>query len=276
MQSVRYGLAVFIVAGMFAVLPQRVYAAQSTEHLLKLIGFDAFVSALSQSFQDSDNAMAQSDEGFGVAWDLAAKQIFPSDDMFQDITGEIDGSLEAEEIDEMVQFFETGLGKKVTDMEVAAQTGEASLRLEVEGAQILAEMIENDVDRLERYTSMVEALGVVESQVATAMNINFAIMSGMAASGKLPYEMSEEEILGNIASQQDLMRADIQNSVYVTFAFTYQGLSDAELDEYIAFLTSDNGRALYGSINRATETVLNVRAHAFGARLMELQGVQEL
>lgn len=276
MKSMRH---VSIVLGLCAALfliPQKGLASQSTEHLLKLIGFDAFVEGLALSFQDSDNALAQSDEGFGVAWDLAARQVFPADDMLEEIVGQMDGALPAENIDEMIQFFESDLGRKVTELEVAAQTGEGAARLQSEGSAILTDMIENDPARLQQYAAMVDALGIVEAQVTTAMNINFAIMTGMSASGKLPYEMSEEEILGNIAAQQDMFRADIQDNVFITFAYTYQDLSDAELAAYIDFLTSQNGRALYTNINRATEDVLSVRARAFGTRLMELQGVREL
>ncbi len=267
----------YMFAGFLAVaLPAHASNRDATETLLELFGFDAYVESIAEALRETDGVVDQSDTGFAVAWDLAAAQVFPASAMMDEILDALDGSLSASEIDEATMFLTSDLGARVTELEVAAQAPGLSAIVEAEGAEILADLIAEQAPRLDEYTRMIEALGAVDSQVAAAMNLNFAIYSGMSQSGKLPYQLSEAEILGLLAAQQDQMRAQIRDHTYINMAYTYRDLPDQDLSGYIDFLTSDVGRALYGATNLATEQVLGRRARLFGSRLMELQGVQEL
>jgi|GEM_PF-2871165 len=248
----------------------------ASAELLRLLGYDVYVQGVSEALRDTDNAISGDGSGLSVAWDLAASETFPPEKMLSEIVAAIDGTIDAAHIAEATSFLTSDLGRRVTQLEMEAQKPGQSGRVDQEGAALLAALIASDDDRLEAYTRMIEALGAIDAGVASAMNLNYAIYAGMSQSGLLPYHLSEAELLELVASQRDMMRADIQDQMYMTFAFTYRDLSDQDLAQYMAFLTSKSGRAVYSAINLATDDVMGRRAHLFGARLMQLQGVQEL
>lgn len=248
----------------------------ATETLLKLLGYDVFVESFSETLRSTNNQIAGSDTRLAVAWELAASETFPANQMMDEIVSAMDGTLDSDHVVEATEFLSSELGVLVTNMEIEAQRPDESDRVDAQGETILAELIEKKAPRLDAYTDMIDALGAIDNEVAAAMNLNYAIYAGMSQSGKLPYQLSEAEILELVVSQQDMLRAHIRDKIYTMFAYTYRDLSDDQLSDYIGFLTSKAGTAVYGAIHVATEGVLSTRAQRFGNRLMELQNVQEL
>jgi len=160
----------------------------ATETLLKLLGYDVFVESFSETLRSTNNQIAGSDTRLAVAWELAASETFPANQMMDEIVSAMDGTLDS----------------------------------------ILAELIEKKAPRLDAYTDMIDALGAIDNEVAAAMNLNYAIYAGMSQSGKLPYQLSEAEILELVVSQQDMLRAHIRDKIYTMFAYTYRDLSLSE------------------------------------------------
>lgn len=263
---------VAVVCLTMMALPAR---AASTEALLKLIGFDSFVESFVEALRSTDEQISGTDEDANLAWDLAASQVFPPAKLMEEIVASMDGTMDPEDIKEATIFFETGLGKLVTQMEVDAQSLESGV-VDERGSDVLADLIENNPDRVQAYTDMIDALGAIEAEVAAAMNLNLAIYSGMSRSGRMGFQLSDAEILELVSSQHDMFRSLIRDQIYITFAYTYRNLSDADLRTYTEFLSSGAGKALYSNIHRATEDVFGQRAQLFGERVMELQGVKEL
>ncbi len=257
-------------------LPVGAANGSATATLLKLLGYDAFVESFAIALGESNKQLELGDDRLALAWELAARETFPSDKMLEEIVSAVAVGLDADHVKAATVFLSSELGMLVTRMEVEAQRPDQSDRVDAEGAAILADLIERDAPRLDAYTRVIEALGAIDSQLAAAMNLNYAIYAGMFQSGSLPYHLSEGEILELVTSQQDMLRSHIHDKIYTMFAYTYRDLSDAELSQYIDFLTSKAGSAVYGAIQLATQEVLSKRARRFGNRLMELQNVQEL
>ncbi len=257
-------------------VPAAAKSGNVTRDLLILLGFDTFVESFSEALRETDNQFTEADSGLAIAWDMAANEVFPAAELLDEIVIAMDGRMNDDDIDSVRTFLMSDLGALVTKMEVKAQVPGIAGEVSERGREILTDLIAEDSKRLKQYQQMIEALGAIDTEVASAMNLNFAIYSGMSQSGKLPYQLSESEILELVMSQQDMIRSHIRDQIFLTFAYTYRDLSDDQLSQYIKFLTSDAGRALYSSVNIATEDVISRRARLFGSRLMELQGVQEL
>ena len=271
-------VAVLIVSlgALMSVGSARASNEDASEALLRLLGYEVFIEGISETLRNTDNAMTGTDEGLSVAWDLAATETFAPAQMMSEIVTAVAGQIDPADIDAASAFLNSDLGRKVTEMEKDAQRPGQMDIVTQEGADLLAGLIASGDARLDAYTNMIEALGAIDNEVASAMNLNFAIYAGMSQSGLLPYRLSEAEILQLVASQQDMIRAEIRDGIYTAFVYTYRDLSDEDLAAYTAFLTSKPGRAVYSAVNLATQDVMGDRAKKFGARLMQLQGVQEL
>ncbi len=245
--------------------------------VLDLIGYRTYLAGFSGALTAAGNDFHGGDTSFAIAWDQAAKEAFPADALFDEIATGMEGQLSEDVLASSRAFLLSELGRRVTKLEEQAQGIDIAMEtINSEGSKILSDLIRTNSKRLDAYTSLIDALGAIDSETAAAMNLNFAIQWGMSQSGKLPFSLSETELLALVAAQQDSIRAQIREQIYINFAYTYRDLSDEDLKAYIAFLTSKNGRSLYSSIQLATESVISGRATFFGRRLMDLQGVQEL
>ena len=116
-----------------------------------------------------------------------------------------------------------------------------------------------------------EALSAEATGLAMAMNLNRALLGGMSASGRLPYQLSTEQIDALINGQRRIMQSAIRQQMLVSMAYTYQTLSDGELQRYVEFLKTDAGQRFYVEMLVATEAVISDRAHDFGQALMSAQ-----
>jgi len=247
-----------------------------TEALLRTVGVDMFLQSFAEEVGGSDNPMARSFSDISEAWNISAAENFDAVGMFEETVVMLGESLDDAAMGELEVFYASDLGREITAMEVAAQRPGSALVVKTEGTEILSGLIANEDPRLEQLTRLIEALEAVETGLAMAANLNHAVLTGMAASGQLPYALDDAQIAAMVDGQRGMMRGAIQEQLFVSLAYTYQMLSDADLDTYIDFLEDDAGRDFYALILLATEEIISVRAKKFGHRLMDLQATQTL
>ena len=258
-------------------------AAQATtadttrmQKLLRTIGIDTYLASFAEDVGGADNPMARSIGGIAEAWTTSSLENFAPEEMFADVVYEMNGRLSDGHMSELEHFFAAPLGRRIAAMEVAAQRPGVSLTVKTEGADLLGSLIDSQDNRLEQLGTLIDALSAEETGLAMALSLNRAVLSGMSASGRLPYKLSSDQIDALVSSQRRLIRGTIRDQLLISMAYTYQTLSDGELDRYIAFLKTDAGQQFYIEMLIATQSVISERAHRFGERLMEHQATENL
>lgn len=253
-------------------LPARAEDAGKMRIMLMAIGADAWIESFAVGMARSDDPSGLENNG----WRMAANQVFRHDEIFAELVQRMAGRMTEGEVDEVLTFLASDVGRAVTRMEIEAQNPDIAEAVDMAGAQIVEDLKSADPDRIAAYRHMLDAIDAVESGVTTALNMNFAVLSGMAASGRMSYQLSEGEILTLLAGQQEEIRTNIETSALENAAFTYRDLSDGDLNAYTDFLTSDVGAKLYRVMNGIADEIMAERGRAFGKRILELQGSQEL
>lgn len=247
--------------------------ADRTRALLELIGADAWIESFAEALGRADPEAA-ADQSH--SWTQAAGEIFQPEAIFDDLVGRMDGQLTDAEVTEIMAFLNSDLGLRVTAMEVEAQNPDIADGVDMAGPVILKDLMADDPDRIAAYQRMMDAIGAVDAGVTGALNMNFAVLSGMSASGRMAYQLSDAEILTLLASQEATIRDRVAQSAMENAAFTYRDLSDADLDGYVAFLETAAGGRIYSLMNSATDDIMAERGRQFGARIVALEGTQEL
>ena len=269
-----------IIWGAVLLLASAVQAGQShltrTEDLLRQIGVDAYLVGFAEQIGGADNPMAQSVLDLSDAWTASARVSFAPDDMLHEIAEVMATRLAEDELAALEMFYDSALGRAVTDMEVAAQVPGLASQVKTEGADLLRDLIARDDPRLRQLTALIDALSAVETGVEMAVNLNQAVVSGMVASGRMPFALSGAQIETLVRSQAGLMRGTIREQLFVSLVYTYQSLPDEDLDRYVAFLSSDAGSRFYVELLSAKSEVVGKRARSFGVRLMKLHGTKAL
>ncbi len=153
-----------------------------------------------------------------------------------------------EAIEVMQAFFSSDRGQRILTLEIEArralldQDTEEAAKLHVE------DLAAADDPRLALIREFADANDLIEMNVAGALNANLAFFKGMAAEGGFDVEMTEDEMLQNVWSQEPEIRAETETWLYPYLALAYQPLSDADMQAYLAFSDQAEGKALNAAL----------------------------
>lgn len=246
------------------------------EAMLRLLGFDTAISNFVEQAKSADTGLESDDPEFDAAREAIAERIFQPDVLFAAVAARVDDKFDAAEYDALEAYFSQGVGQRVTEAEKYAQLAENAAERQAETPLIIEDLLANNPERLDQIKQMVEAMDLVSSGAAMAMNLGYAMISGMASTGKMPGGLTDDQILMMLNSRRDQIEAEVFNSTVLSAAYTYRDISNADMDDYLEFLQSDLGRKLYSVLEDAQVGVLTEASRKFGHDLMVLSGVREL
>lgn len=254
----------------FAAEPARAAA------MLRLLGFDTAIIGFVEEVKRTDPGLTSDNREFDTLRKAIADRIFQPEILFQAVAALVDGKFDDAEYDALEAYFSQGAGLRVTEAEKFAQSPENAGELEAETPGIIEDLLANNPERLDQIERMIEATDVVGSGTAMAMNLGYAMISGMASAGELPGGFTDDQILMMLNARRDQIEAEVLNNAVLSAAYTYRDISNADMADYLVFLQSDLGRKLYSVIENAQVEVLTAASRQFGHDLMVLSGVREL
>jgi hypothetical protein len=164
-------------------------------------------------------------------------------------------NLEGEDTAAMRAFLDSDAGRRMVELETAARRAMVDPEAEQAAKEEAAVALAEDSPRLDLLDRYVQANDLIEGNVAGAMNSNFAYMTGLLDGGAMQGEMTESDVLSDIAGQEPQIRADTTEWVYSFLLKAYAPADDAELEAIIAFAETEPGRAL----NRALFATFDAR-----------------
>jgi len=146
-------------------------------------------------------------------------------------------------------WFRTSTGRRITAAEIAAAMPQAQEDI----AKFAHARRTNPIEpkRLQRLQRLEEAAGTSEF----SFELLVAVAEGMRR-GAEPYLPAERrQALGNgekdIASARGKAVEELRATTLVGLEFAYRDISDADLDAYLAFLSSPGGRAITADVHHA-------------------------
>lgn len=212
----------------------------------------------------------------GAQWSDIVADIYDLERMQNTVRNRLDSELAADNLAPMIDFFSTEAGRKIVTLEVSARRALLEKSVEEASKDTLAAMIADKAPRLDLLTDFAEAGEMIENNVVGAMNSNYAFYSGLADGGAFPGEMSDEEILSDIWSQEPDIREDTEEWLYSYLTLAYQPLSDEELKAYTAFFRTEAGAALNRAIFAAFDEMFVTVSLALGQGAAVFMAGQEL
>ncbi|AXI44328.1 hypothetical protein C1J02_11400 [Sulfitobacter sp. SK011] len=182
----------------------------------------------------------------GPGWDIQIGAIYDTARMVETVRRALESELQepdlSAELEQTIDFFASELGSKIVSLENSARA--AILDDDVEEAARARYMALEGTDdaRLELIRGFVESGDMINRNVTSAMNSNYQFLRGLT-DGRAT-QMSDEEILADVAEDLDEITDDTVSWLYGYLLLAYHPLSDAELQAYLTYSQTKAGQAL--------------------------------
>jgi hypothetical protein len=209
-------------------------------------------------------------------WEEMLGSIYDPAHMRSEMLEAMAEQLEGEDTAAMLAFFSSEPGLTITARELETREALADEDAEQEAREAAAVAMAEESPRVELLRRYVESLDIVEYNVVGSLNSNFAYVSGLLDGGALGQEMTEGDILADIASQEGQIRADTTEWVLAFLLRAYEPLSDADIEALIAFSETDAGQTLNAAIFEAFDQRFNDISRALGLAAARFMTTEEL
>ncbi|MHA6261826.1 DUF2059 domain-containing protein [Arenibacterium sp. CAU 1754] len=158
----------------------------------------------------------------------------------------ISDGMTAAEIDQTIRFFETDAGQRILQLELSARRAMADPAVD-DMAQEAFEAAVKDADaRLEPIRRFVELNDLVEYNVAGALASNYQFLKGLVDGGG--DRMGDGDILDEVWSQEDDIRASTRDWVNRFLFLAYGPLSASEMEAYLGYCETPAGLSLNAAL----------------------------
>ena len=212
----------------------------------------------------------------GDRWAAIVEELYDIEAMTATVLGRMQAELSAADVDPMLAFFTGETGARIVGLEVSARR--AMLDEAVDAASREAyRQLELDKDpRLDLIRAYVEANDLVENNVVGAMNSNYAFYAGLADGGAFPDELTEDQILTDVWSQEEMIREDTLEWLYSYLSLAYKPLTEADLEAYVAFSETEAGGMLNRALFASFDEMFVAQSLALGLGAANFISAQEL
>lgn len=215
----------------------------------------------------------------GARWDGVVALIYDRATMEQRFLASLTERLgtNAEELAAINDFFASERGQRILDLEIEARRALLDETVE-EAAQVAVQEMQADDDpRFRLLERFAEANDLIEENVSGALNANLAFYRGMSDGGAFRgAEMTEEEMLSEVWSQEAEIRAETVSWLYPYLMLAYEPLSDEDMEAYIAFSESAAGATMNTALFGAYDELFGTISHDLGRAAAEMLSGQDI
>lgn len=212
----------------------------------------------------------------GEAWSDLVDEIYAVPRLERIVRDALARELEGADIDAMVAFFDSPLGRRIVGLENTARRALLSEDVDADSRAMLAEMIDAGDPRLDLIERFAETNRLIENNVVGAMNSNYAFYRGLSDGGAFDRSFTDEDMLADVWSQEEVIRDDTVEWLYSYLALAYRPLTDEEIGEYIAFSETEPGAELNQAVFDAFDEMFVSVSLALGHAAARFLSSQEL
>ena len=169
-----------------------------------------------------------------------------------------------EAVSAALDYFGSAEGQRALTLELEARRALLDPAVEAAAKDRWAALQTDDPARAAALERFAEVNDLIESNVMGALNSNLAFYHGMAESGGPLGEMTEQDILAMVWGSEPDVRASTEDWLFPFLAMSYEPLSDAELDAYIAFSDRPEGRKVNAAVFAAFDVLFAEISRSLG------------
>lgn len=187
-------------------------------------------------------------------WANTVERIYDYDRMMELVRADFYTSLDGVDLTPMIDFFGSDQGRTIVGLEVSARRAIVDDAVEEASKEAVVAAAADENERLALVTEFIEVNNLIETNVAGALNSNFAFYAGLLDGGAFDGALSEDQILTDVWNQEADIRENTSEWMYSFLFMAYEPLDEADMQAYIAFSETEAGnqinRAMFESFDR--------------------------
>ena len=247
-----------------------------TRALLDLMRLDDLLGALRVEglsyAQDYGMELLQKDPG--PRFTAVADRIYDIESMRALMEESFAEALDPATLDAALDFFSSDFGARVIALETTARVAISDPSIEALARDAYIDVLGSDDPHLAAVRRFVDVNNLVERNTSGSLSATFQFFSGLSDAGFL--DLTEREIIQEVWSKYDAIETDNEEWLFGLLLMAYRPLADGELDRYIAFFETPEGRQLNTALFDGFDEVLHVTSYALGRTIGDLAREVEL
>ncbi len=191
-----------------------------------------------------------------------AKDAFAARGLRETMLSELKEKLTVQDLKEVLRWLNSPMGKKCTRLEEAASTPET-----LSAMQQYAAGLQNSpptAERLNVLRQLDSAVRATESSVEIAIGSQVAVASAIISTFPVEQQRPVADIARELEKERPQIEAAARMQTLLSLLYTYRSLTEAEVQEYIAFTTSPAGSKYHAVAIAAFKKALFVGSAKWG------------
>lgn len=269
-------IRLILVSTALALMPVFSFADAASDKLLSALGMERMVKLMRE--EGLEYAVELGDEmlpgGYTDGWGAMAARIYDTDAMEIAVRRGFAIGLQNIDLAPLEAFFYSPRGERIVSLELSAREAMMDSAIEDAAREQARGYERAKDDAFVLVDDFVDAGDLLEANVVGALNSNIQFYRGLVDGGAS--ELSEEDILSDVWSQEDETRSETRDWLYGFLIMAYSPLEAGELEAYTEFSKSVEGKALTAALFRGFDSMYSDISYALGlaaARAMQTEEI---
>lgn len=198
----------------------------------------------------------------GAFWESQIRQIYTAEQISERIRKALSEGLSSEEIDIVIDFYNTQEMSRIITLENAARRAMADPEVEQAARDAYETAVDQELAHLKLVNEFIAVNDLIDRNLSGTMSAYIQFYTGLS-DGRFMVQ-SEADILEEVWSQQDAILDDTSGWLKGFLFMAYQPLSIEVLEAHVAFSSSSVGQALNAALFDGFESVNLDISYALG------------
>lgn len=200
-----------------------------------------------------------------AAGEKISTEFFVGEDILDNVSGELAKDFNRKYAEKYMEWLDTDLGKKITELEVNASSPEAAMA--ALGYSVKLQQQPPSDERIALVERVIQVLDAVEQAGKRSGTIMIKISRGINSS--LPMDRrTPNDVLDKVGDiYKKTSAGQMESFIMPTFLYTYESLSDEDLGKYVDFLDTKEARWFNQILLDAQLAAIENDCEKFGAAL---------
>ncbi|KPV41179.1 hypothetical protein AN478_04605 [Thiohalorhabdus denitrificans] len=235
--------------------------------LMDKSGLDTTISYLPDQFHQGIDQASQSSPlpaEAQAAMRKATDEVFAPEVIREEVHARIVDRVSKENMQEVMRFLNTELGRKVVSLEEAAASPEASQKALQQVSTLRRQYRENNPERLQLVDDYIATTRANKFTTDFVVNMQTALTAGMLQALSPEQAPPVDEIRKQIEQNRFQIEGQVGQMLSAQFLYAYRDATNQELRDYLEFLGSPAGEMFGRKLAAILDETMTRRSRTFG------------